>query len=143
MQCPGVTAGSSSPSTAMPRVPRQPFAMCPRRETPANSKDTPVQLYKITPRGRGWGNEEQPCVLPRTGLGLHSSAEGLFSFVRGWIVAMGAVRENMTQCGSSVAHSVAGPLARAPARTRRTSLKVSFFLQPLPLPPLFPLPRCF
>lgn len=48
-------AESSSSSTAVPRAPRQPFSMCPRRETPASSRDTPVQLYKITLQGRRVG----------------------------------------------------------------------------------------
>lgn len=105
-------AESSSSSQDVPRAPQWPFSVCPRREIPANSRDTPEQLYKTAVQGRRvgqWGTAIRPpsdraeCTLLHQGF--------VFSFLLDWITVMGAMHENMTQRGSSVAHSIAGPVA--------------------------------
>lgn len=145
VQCPGAMKSCSAPLSWELRAAPQaqpcpghhdsPF-QCAQDEKHQQAAETlQCSCIKLHCRGGGWGNEEQPYILPRTGLGLHCSAEGLFSFILDWITATGAVCENVTQRGSSVAHGIAGLLARGPARTQHGSLEVSFFSLCLSLPP--------
>jgi len=115
VRCPGVTkscsAGSREQLLERSWAPDSPF-QCARDSKHRQAAETlQHSCVKLHCRGGGWGNEEQPYILPRTGLGLHCSTEGLFSVILDRIAATGAGRENMTQHGSSVARGVAGPLA--------------------------------
>lgn len=126
-------AEGSSWSVAMPWAPPQPFAMCPRGETPA--KTLWCSCTTLPCREGGWGNEEQPHILPWTGLGLHCPTEGLFFFRPDWVVAMGARHENTTRLGPGTA----GPLAQDPVRTQQGRLEVSLSSASAS-PPSTPLP---
>lgn len=143
--CPGVTKSCPAPLSweqgAAPRAQpcpgrrNSPFQCAQDEKHQQTAETLQCSCIKLHRRGGGWGNEEQPYILPRTGLGLRCSAEGLFSFILDWIAATGALRENMAQRSSSVAHGIAGLLARAPARTQHGSLEVPFFHLCLSLPP--------